>query len=458
MELPNNKDAEKIILGTVMIAPQLLPTLLDGITREDFFVPSHAVAYAAIRDLYQMRQPIDPIMVLDRAQAIEAAEGRTTGIDAVKLSDMLSGTARITDEFYLLGLMQLVKDSALRRRLIRYGEYLATQAQQPDVKTSTLIADMHTRSIEYGNDSGVSSDLINSTEAVSRTMATLEEQWSREDGFLGLRTGFKGIDDALQGLRGGSVYIIASATSMGKTTLVLGMINGILQHTPDAVGLVVSMEMSVPQLMTKILSTQTRIASQAIDSGRNFKGQPLDHADRRLIMLQSDQLAERDLYFLEGFKAVTPAHVAVKLERIRAMKRRVDFLVVDYLQLMSSDNAKANSDQYEKVGDISRKLKVLAMRMNIPVIAISQLSREHARRQTKGYQLSDLRGAGNLEQDADAVIFLEPEDWTNEHNPGRVAVIAKNRTGPKDVRVPLVFFGNQSRFESVEKGESDYAR
>lgn len=448
--LPHNKEAEAIILGTVMVEPALLPTLLDGITREDFFIPSNALVYQAVRDLYQTRQVIDPITIWQRAQALEVAENRQTGLDASKIAALLDGTARIRDEAYLTGLMEVVKETALRRRMIRYAEYLANQARQPDVSPDKLVSDMARRAVEYSNDSAESSDLIDSSTAMSRTLDALEERWNNRNGFLGLKTGFPDLDSALLGVRGGSVYVIASAPNVGKTTLVLNMVNGILRDAPDAVGLVVSMEMPVRELMTKFLSTQTLLASQAIDSGRDIRGRELDQAAKRNILIQGDYLASRNVFFLEGFKPVTPSMVAAKLERIRAMKRRVDFLVVDYLQLMSSDNQRGNATEYQAISEISRGLKLLAVRFNIPILVVSQLSRNHAGRNKPGFQLSDLRGSGSIEQDADVVIFLEPESWEDENQPGRKLVIAKNRVGPKHISIPLVFFGHQSRFESVE--------
>ena len=452
--LPHNKEAEAIILGTVMVEQGLVPVLINGITREDFYLPSHQVVYAAIRDLCMSHKVIDPITIWDRIQAIEA-DGRPSGMNLAGLAALLDGTARIKDERYLLGLMETVKTAALRRRLIRYGEYLANQAKQPDVTVERLVSDMTRRAVEYANDSGESSDLIDSQAAVSRTLSLFEEQWNREDGFLGLRTGFSDLDRLLQGLRGGSVYIIASATNMGKTTLALNMVNGILDHDPQAVGLLVSMEMPVQQLVAKFLSTQTMLPTQAIESGRDGRGHSLDKAATRQILMQSDKLAARNVFFLEGFKKTAPTLIEAKLERIRAMKQRVDFMVLDYLQLMSGDG-RPNASRYDIVTDLSRDIKRLAVRFNIPVILISQLSREYARRAKTGFQVSDLRDSGSVEQDADVIMFVEPEDWDDPTKPGRKLVIAKNRQGPKDVLIPLVFFGHQSRFvgvESVEYGE-----
>lgn len=446
--LPHNKDAEAIILGTVMVEQGLVPVLINGITREDFYLPSHRVVYAAIRDLYMSHKVIDPITTWDRIQAIEA-DGRPSGMNPAGLAALLDGTARIKDEHYLLGLMETVKIAALRRRLIRYGEYLANQAKQPDVAVEQLIGDMARRAGEYANDSGESSDLISAEDAVGRTIDQLEERWS-SGSRVGLTTGFPDLDKQLGGLRGGSVYIIASAPNVGKTTLVLNVVRGLLGDEPAATGLIVSMEMPVEQLMVKSLSTETRLASQAIDSGKDIKGLPLDRDAQRRILKAGDRLGGQQLFFLEGFKTVTPATVAAKLDRIRALKGRIDFLVVDYLQLMQADGAGKGTTEYQSVSEISRAMKRIAVQFNIPILLVSQLSRNHASRSDRGFKLSDLRGSGSIEQDADVVIFLEPEDWDDETQPGRKLVIAKNRFGAKHGVVNLVFFGHQSRFESVE--------
>jgi replicative DNA helicase len=340
--------------------------------------------------------------------------------------------------------MKLVKEATLRRKLIRYAEVLSVQAAQPDADPQELVLQLSTKGHELAQNTALLNDLVTTENAISRTFEFLENSWAKGGDCLGLSTGFVDLDKNLLGLQPG-VYVIAAGTGVGKTTFTLNIVNHLLLEATKKgekrVGALVSMEMGVESLTIKMLATRARLSTRDIRRGT------LNAQQRQELMRAGQELAAQGLHFVEGFNAITPSAIAAKVEHLRATHGRLDFLVVDYLQLLDSDNG--GSGDYAAVTEISRKMKQLSHRYQIPILLISQLSRNYTNRTNRDYQLSDLRGSGAIEQDANVVMFLMPRDWDDETNPERRLVIAKDREGAKNITIPLLFIGEQSRFESM---------
>lgn len=442
--LPANPEAERMLIGCSLLEPKLLPYLISDLVESDFSLPTLGAVFRALKTLHLAHTDVNPPTVMAEIKRYEAAKGVTTGVTLGVLSETYDGCPRFSRPESVEAYTKLVKDTSLQRKLIRYAEALATQAGQSDADPHDLLLRMATTSRELAQNTALLTDLVTTEQAISRTFQRLEDMWARDGEYLGLSTGFVDLDKHLLGLQPG-VYVIAAGPNVGKTTFTLNIVNNILleaaKKDEQRVGAIISMEMGVESLTVKMLATRTHLSTRDIRRGQ------LTADQRKDIIRAGQELSSQGLHFVEGFNAVTPAAIAAKVEHLRATYGRFDFLVIDYLQLLDSDNG--GSADYQAITDISRKLKQLSHRYQIPVMLISQLSRQYANRTNRDYQLSDLRGSGAIEQDADVVMFLMPRDWDDETNPERRLVIAKDREGAKHITIPLLFIGEQSRFESM---------
>ena len=441
--LPSNPEAERMVIGCAILVPSLTPYLLE-LHPDDFSRPTMGTLFTVLKELHLSHTDINPVTIMECIGRYESTLGRSTGVTDAVVAETYEGCPRFSGPESVQSYIQAIKQAALRRRLIRYAESLSVRAAQPDLDPKDLLLDMSGTSNRLAQGTSLVTDLISTEDAVRRTLNKLEDGWERGPENLGLPTGFVDLDRHLMGLKPG-VHVIAAGPNIGKTTFTLNVINNILldaaRRNEQRVGAVISMEMGVESLTTKMLATRARLSTRDIEAGT------LTSEQRRSLMLAGQELGQQGLYFVEGFNAITPQAIEAKIQHIRAMRGRFDFLVVDYLQLL--DPNRSNSSRYDATTDNSRDLTRMAHKYQIPILLISQLSREHVKRPNRDYILSDLRGSGAVEQDATSVMFLMPVDWDNEANPERRLVIAKDRSGPKGIQIPLLFIGEQSRFESM---------
>ena len=444
MELPSNPEAERMIVGCAMLDSGLIPYLVSDLSASDFFRPTMAAMFTAIRELHLAGSDVNPVTVVTEILRRESLSGSgASGVNHAVVAETLDGVPRFSRPESVKSYVEAVRRTALQRRILRYAEALSVNAVQRDVDPAELLMEMSQAARNMGENTTLFTDLIDTKSAMERTLLKLEESWGREDDLLGLSTGFIDLDQHLLGLQPG-VYVIAAGPNIGKTTFVLNVVNNILleaqRKNEVRVGAIISMEMGVESLSVKLLATRARLSTRDIKRGN------LTREQQGELLEASVAFKRQPLHFVEGFASITPSAIAAKLEHLRATHGRLDFLVIDYLQLLTSD---AGGSEYQAISEISREMKRLSHRYKIPILLVSQLSRKYADRSTKDYQLTDLRGSGAIEQDADVVMFLMPRDWENESNPERRLVIAKDREGAKYVTIPLIFFGEQSRFESA---------
>lgn len=434
-KLPVNPDAEQMILGCIILDNAVAPQALYELSPDDFGIDSHKLIFEAMRSLDRAKRAINPLTLIDQLTTSGQLE-RVGGPGFI--SSLFDGVPRFSS---IREYVRLAKEAAIKRKAIYLADWMMHAAQADDVSVNDLLKLASSKVQELESSQSVD-DLISAESAIDRTLNSLEERWASGKSLIGLPTGISALDQILLGLRGGKVYLVAAAPSMGKTTLALNFGNNIITHSsPDRqpVGLVISLEMDVEELNTKLIGVHTRIDTYRIETGK------LTPDEKRAVLRSADTLARMPLEYVEGFNKVTALSLIARVEKVRSRHGRIDFLIVDYLQLLDSDESHESENQ--KITEISRTLKRISLRYNIPVIVVSQLNRKYADRSQKDYQLSDLRGSGSIEQDADVVLFLMPEDWTNEDDPRRRLKVAKHRAGKKDQTIKLIFFGDHSRFE-----------
>jgi len=436
--LPANIAAERAVLGCVILNNSVAAQML-GLPPAAFSVEANRYIAVAIRTLCAAGRGITPLTLQDELTKME----QLTAVGGPAcLAALFDGMPRFSD---ISEYVRLVREAFARRKAMAIGNWLFNEAQADDARIEDLLAAL-TDKIEDLREGQQDDDLVSSEVATIRAMSELETRWTGGDEIIGLPTGFSDVDRILRGLRGGKYYTIAAGTGIGKTTLALNFADRIIaDSSPDdpRVGLILSLEISVEELVVKQISIATRLDSDRIETGA------LSAAEKQAVRTAAERLKRIPVEYVEGFAKVTAGSIAARVAKVRRKHKLLSFLIVDYLQLLDSDDRREN--EHLRLTEISRTLKRIARQYDIPVIVLSQLNRDHARRsgQNRDYQLSDLRGSGSIEEDSDVVMFLMPQDWNDEENPGRRLFIAKHRGGRKHVTVPLVFFGEQSRFESA---------
>jgi replicative DNA helicase len=444
-KLPANPDAERLSLGCVILDNGVAPQALHELSAEDYSVESNRKIFLAMRDLDGKSRAINPLTLQTRLQ--EKGELEAVGGPAY-IASLFDGVPRFGD---IREYVKLIKDAGLKRKAAYLGNWAFKSAVDGEASAEDLIA-MLSAKVEELQEGQIVDDLISSEDAVSKAMTELEKRWQEGNKIIGLESGFPDLDRHLLGFRPGKYYVLAAGTNIGKTTLALNIANNFVSKPGpdgDRVGLIISLEMTTDELTIKALSTITRIDSYRIETG------DLSDGEKQQVREAGERLKQLRLEYVEGFSKVTAGSIAARVMRIRRKHKRLDFLVVDYLQLLDSEDKREN--EHARLTEISRTLKRICLKFNIPVIVLSQLNRKHADRKEGGkdYRLDDLRGSGSIEQDADVVLFLMPQDWNDEENPGRRLHCGKHRGGKKHFTVDMVFFGNQSRFESAARGGGD---
>lgn len=414
---PHNLVAEESLLGAMLLSSDAIADALETVTAEQFYRPAHARLFEAVRDLYAAGDPADPVTVaeaLGRSQALEAVGG----LDG--LLQMQMNTPAISNAG---SYAQIVKDNFTLRRLIETaGEIAELGYSRPtDVTEAVDRAENLMYQIAQGQ---VSDSARLLRDLLDAALDRLEHLYEHHEEITGTATGYIDLDKLLAGLQPASLYVVGGRPSMGKTAFALGMAQhaAISQRTPV---LLFSMEMSQIELAQRLLSSQARVDSSKIRTGRLTEGE-WDKTVRALHSISDAPM------WIDDNPNLTVMEIRARARRLRSQTGDLSMVVVDYLQLMTGRRT-ADNRQVE-VAEISRGLKILARELNCPVVALSQLSRNLESRQNKRPQLSDLRESGAIEQDADVVMFIYRDEVYNPGNTdtGGTAeiIVAKNRNGP----------------------------
>lgn len=399
-QLPHNIDAERAVLGASLINPKALNVALEGLQREDFYREAHRHVFDAMATLAERSEPVDLVTVrheLERAQAIDAAGGIAylAGlIDGVPSVETIAPWCRIIRE---AGALRRLHADALRlaERVLKGNETAAELSE-------ALARDVGDHRIDHGP---------RPVRDFAKAAITAIEKRAEMKGMIGLPTGLKELDRMTGGWQGGDLIILAARPSMGKTALAL-------QFARQAAALFVSLEMPASKLMARLITGEAGVSHTRIGFG-------LSEADWLNISRAWNVVTKLDLWIDDR------PDLRVKSIVRRARRLPIDFLVVDYLQLIGGSARHENRQQ--EIASISRDLKMAAKELEIPILALSQLSRAPEQRKDKRPMLGDLRESGALEQDADIVMFLFRESVygkTEENESRAELILAKQRDGP----------------------------
>jgi replicative DNA helicase len=435
---PHNLDAERAVLGAVLLeGREALPRVVEMLRPSDFYTEAHRAIYQAMLTLFDRGAPVDSLTLseeLRRSDQIQFVGGPA----AIAL---LMEEASIAA--HLGSYTSIVRDMAVLRELIQTSTQIITQAFEAKDEVQTLVDDAEKRIFSLA-ERRLEGSALPVGKILKNTFEYIERLYERKEHVTGVATGFEKLDLETSGFQPSDFIIIAGRPSMGKTAFALN----IAQHvgvTLRGTVLVLSLEMSAQQLVQRMLCSEAKVDAQAVRTGF------LSSSDWHRLTAAAGRLSEAKI-FIDDSPGVTVLEARAKARRMKA-EHGLDMLVVDYLQLMRGRASLDNRQQ--EISEISRSLKALAKELNIPVVALSQLSRAVEARAQRDFrpQLSDLRESGALEQDADVILFLYrakvyKEDVPPDEENIAEVIIGKQRNGPIGT-VKVVFLPQYARFENA---------
>jgi replicative DNA helicase len=451
--LPSNVDAERTILGAILLENHALSEAEEKLREEDFSLDSHRRIYQRMVQLGENGRAIDLVTLteeLAKHKEVESVGG------VAYLASLTEGLPRrpIIDEY-----IRIVKDKSLLRQLMLICSAAIAQASEQSETALEVLNVAEARLMEVG-EKGITKGLASLEEIVAGSFGSIDNLYQQAREVTGLETHYTEFDKMTSGLQKGELIIIAARPSMGKTAWAINIAqNAAIQS--KAVVAIFSLEMSKEALLRRMLASQAWVDQRKLQTG--FLGRDDQDKLRRAL----EDLVESKM-FIDDTPGISLAEMRAKTRRLKQSAGTVDLIVVDYLQLMTASHATQGGKRYEnrtqEVSAISRGLKALAKEMEVPVIALSQLSRSSERRgDDKKPLLSDLRESGSIEQDADVVAFIHRESYYNrdkEENPEdknkAEIIIAKQRNGPTG-SIDLAFLANFTRFENLDTHHGDGA-
>lgn len=437
--LPHDLEAEQAVLGALLLDQDAMAVIRDHLEPGDFYAERHAHIYRAAVELHDRGEPIDTVTLRSQLERNDLV-GRAGGIDYVAELSLVVPSA-VSVKHYA----DIVTRHALRRRLISTGGQVAQLGFDTSVTAEDAI-DMAEQRIYAIADQQRSDEASHIAPILKETWSILEERLKAKQLVHGVPTNIAALDSVTQGLQPGELIILAARPSVGKTSLALNMARNasVLARRPVAI---FSLEMTKQSLVQRLICSEAMVDSHLLSTGQ------ADSAAFQRIAKAMDTLISTPLWIDD-----TPSlSISALRARARRMKSQhgIELIVVDYLQLMRGGRQES---RVQEVSDISSGLKSIAKELGLPVLALSQLSRESERRENRQPQLSDLRDSGSIEQDADVVLFIyRPGMHKNEIDKSVTElIVAKNRNGPT-TKIDLHFVATQTTFREVEKRMSSFA-
>ena len=442
--MPYNLEAEQSILGCIMIDQVMQMDVVSELSEDDFLMESHKKIFAAMRAIVSQNKPVDLVTLADLLQKDGELE-RVGGISYLtELTQKIPSSANYGE---YLGITK--RDGILRRLITGANKIIEDANESKDSLASLQFAEKIVFDISEEKERH-SLDRIG--EYFNEVIDKFERIGKDKNALIGLKTGFTRLDYFTNGLQRGNLVILAARPSVGKTTFVMNIAENVAMKK-DAVIAVFSLEMTKVELAQRMLCS---VASVKMDDALKGKLADVD-PDGFKRLFEAQKLLSQTKIFIDDSTKVTPQDILSKCRRLKARQGgRLDLIVVDHIQLMESAKKDIESRQQE-VTDISRNLKMIAKELDVPLIALSQLSRQVTGRKGGKPMLSDLRESGAIEQDADVVMFLHrpeavegPKEDSNSNQPSLTElIIAKNRNGICD-RVELVFNGAMCKFVNYD--------
>lgn len=439
---PNNIDAEISLLGAILIDSESVVKIADTIDAEDFYDSKHKRIYSAIKDLYNNHEAVDVLTLSNRLKN----DGNLELIGGPSYLTEL--TNYVPTASHIEQYAEIVTQKALRRRLIQASRELTELGYDESKKLNELVEEAEARLFDVSKQH-VKQDIISLEDVLAASFDRLDELHKDKGKIRGVPTGYKDLDNILAGFQPSDLVILAARPSMGKTALALNFAHNIAIQSDKPV-LIFSLEMSKEQLVDRLLSMESGVDAWALRTG-NLNDSDFEKIGRAMGTLSEAQV------FIDDSPGITISDLRTKARR-EAHKRQLGLIIVDYLQLMSGGSKfGGDGNRVQEISEISRGLKGVARELNVPILALSQLSRSVESRHPQIPQLADLRESGSIEQDADVVAFIYREEYYNpdtERKKITDILIKKHRNGPTG-GVELYFDNEKQRFRPIDKKHHD---
>ncbi len=434
---PNNKEAEKSVIGAMFMDRDVISDVAYMLTKEDFYNPQYAALFESMVELYNEGHQVDVITVSDRLRMKNLPEEICK---PAFLADIISSvpTSVMAPQH-----AKMVKDKSLLRQLIKLSEDTAKDCYLAQDKTENILEDAEQKIFKLVQTSTGSQDITTIDRIVINVINEIEEAARNKGKVTGLSTGFIDLDNMLTGMHGGELLLVAARPAMGKTAFVLNIAHDIavMHHIPCAI---FSLEMSKEQLVSRMIAIDAMVDSKKMKLG------DLSNDDWDKVTESIEAIAGSPIY-IDDNSSITISELRSKCRKLK-QNHNIQLIILDYLQLMSSSRNVESRQQF--IAEVSRALKNIARELNVPVIALSQLSRAVDSRPDHKPVLSDLRESGSIEQDADVVMFIYRDEYYNPETTTKPQtaeiIIAKQRSGETG-SVDLRWIGKYTKFADPEK-------
>ena len=431
---PQNLDAEESVLGAMLLSPGAIGAVSEIVDAGDFYRDSHSTIFKAALGLYAKGEPVDAITLVDELEErgeLDAAGGRSRVHELAALVPATANAAHYA---------RIVREMATLRGLIEAGSEIARLGWERPGETSDLV-DRAEQTIFALSQQRVTSEFSHIEELLKESFERITALYEAGAEVTGTPSGFKDLDRITSGFQPGNLIIVAARPSMGKSALGLCMATNLAVRYELPVALF-TLEMSKAEVTQRMMCSEAKVESQRLRTGK------LAVDDWPRLTAACDKLAKAPIY-VDDTGSITMMELRSKARRLKSKEPNLALIVVDYLQLMTSGGPIEN--RVQEVSQISRQLKVLARDLDLPIVALSQLSRAVEQRHDKRPILSDLRESGSIEQDADIVAFVYRDEYYNDESDQQglaELIVAKHRNGPTDT-VKLAFMKRFAKFADL---------
>jgi replicative DNA helicase len=438
---PHNMEAEQAVLGAILLDNDAIVAAMEHIGPEDFYRAAHQRIYEAMVELFDEAEPVDLVTLSTRLKDRGLLE-EVGGIGY--LTELANGVPTAANVAYYA---QIIEEKSMLRRLIRTATQIVSSGYAGADDVHELISDAERRILEISGRRG--EGFVPIRDVLMDVFERVEFLYNHKGGITGIPSGFPDLDRLTSGFQRSDLIIVAARPSVGKTAFALNVAQNVGVRAKETVA-IFSLEMSAAQLVQRMICAEANVDASRMRSGH------LEGDDWEKLTMAIGTLSEAAIY-IDDSPAITTADIRAKCRRLK-QERGLGLIVIDYLQLIHG-RGRSGDNRQQEVSEISRSLKQIARELEVPVIALSQLSRSVEQRQDKRPLMSDLRESGSIEQDADIVAFLYRDDYYNQESEKKniiEVIIAKQRNGPVGT-VELVFLKNFNKFVSLDRGHQDLA-
>lgn len=448
LKVPHNIDAEIAVLGGIFLDESIIVELLDEIEINDFYDNRNRIIFKAITDLYKEGKNIDMTSLISHLEG----NGQLQVVGGIDYLSSLINYSYSTSN--MATYVALVREASLKRIAIDRLNALAQDGYDNKQTANDYITKVEEVVFDLSKKRKTSS-FVTIKEATDIVKENMAKNITNDGGITGLNTGFSNLNHVTLGFQPEQLIILAARPAMGKSALAMNLAVNVAQHNNNgrANVAIFSLEMAVDQIVERMISADGSLHLSNIKTGK------LNGSEMRQYHVSCEKLNRLNLYF-DDASFITVEDIRTKCRKLKATVG-LDFIVIDYLQLVHGAKENSKMSRQEEVAKISRGLKMMARELGIPVLALAQLSREVEKREDKKPIMADLRDSGGIEQDADIIMFLYREEYYNREKTQEVKlsehaqlIIAKNRGGTAGVELDFMFQGRYAKFMEAEKGEN----